>query len=140
MKLKIGKVLQQLNYSKVEAYKEMYPRETFPANLAFQERGLIVIICFHCEILTKRPLSKGFKTNTSGFSLFFFALEAILKVYLASFNHGNGCKTTCVGDTVGYNYLTMHFGNTLGWRKREDKQPVSVSYVLARETTKELLN
>ena len=69
------------NWTKVEAYKEMYPREKLAANFTFQERDLIVIICFHSEILTKRPLSKGFKTNLSGFSLFFFALEAILKVY-----------------------------------------------------------
>ena len=46
----MGKVLQQL--TKVEAYKQMYPRETFAANLTFQERDLIFIICFHCEILT----------------------------------------------------------------------------------------
>ena len=75
----------------------------------------------------------------SGFNLFFFALEAILKVALASFNRGNGGKTTCVGDRVGYNYRTIHFGNDKTWQTRDDKQPVSVLYVLARETTKELL-
>ena len=66
-------------------------------------------------------------------------MEAILKADLASFNRGNGGKTTCVGDCEGYNYRTMHFGNNTKWRKREDKQLVSVLYVLARETIKELL-
>ena len=64
-------------------------------------------------------------------------LEAILKVDLASLNRRNGGKTTCVGDSVGGNYHTMHFGNDKRWRTRDDKQPVSVSYLLARETTKE---
>jgi len=67
---------------------------------------------------------------------FFFVLEAISKAYLASFNCGNGGKTT----HVGYNYRTMHFGNYKRWRMREDKQPLSVSYMLARETTKQFLN
>jgi len=57
--MKTGKVLQQLNYSKMEAYKEMDPREMFAVILTFQEGELIVIIGFHCEILTKRSLSKG---------------------------------------------------------------------------------
>ena len=63
------------------------------SNLTFQDRDLIVIICFHCEILTKR--------------LFFFAVKAILKVDLAPFSRGNGGKTTCGGDRVGYNYRTI---------------------------------
>jgi len=71
---------------------------------------------------------------------FFLVLEAISKAYLASFNCGNGSKTMRVGDRVDYNYHTMHFGNYTRCWTREDKQPVSVSYVLARETTKQLLN
>ena len=73
-------------------------------------------------------------------SFFFFVLEAILKGYLASFICGNGGKTTHVDDRVGYNYRTMHFGNYTRCWMREDKQPVSVSYVLARETTKQCGN
>ena len=67
---------------------------------------------------------------------FFFVLEAFSKAYLASFNCGNGSKTT----RVGYNYRTMHFGNYTRWRTIEDKQLVSVLYELARETTKQLFN
>jgi len=67
-------------------------------------------------------------------------LEAFSKAYLASFNCGNGRKTTRVGISVGYNYRTMHFGNYTRWRTRKDKQLVSVLYVLARETTKQLFN
>ena len=58
-------------------------------------------------------------------------LEAILKVDLKSFNRGNGGKTTRVGDSVGYNYLTMHFGNDTRWRTREDKR-LNFAYVNQR--------
>jgi len=71
---------------------------------------------------------------------FLFTLEATLKAYLASFNRANGGKTTRMGDRTGYKYCTKHFGNYTRWQMREDKQPVSVSCVLTRETTKELLN
>lgn len=64
--------------------------------------------------------------------VFSFALEAMLKVYLESFNRGNGGKTTHVDDRVGLNYRTMHFGNDLRWRTRGDKQRFSFVYVNQR--------
>ena len=66
-------------------------------------------------------------------SIFFsFALEAILKVDLESFNHGNGNKTMRIGNRVGYNYRTMHFGNDTRWQMREDKLRFSFVYVNQR--------
>ena len=73
----------------------MFSHEMFATNLTFQGGGGRFDHLFppHAEILTKRPLFEGSLTNASGFNLFFFALEAILKVDLESYNHGNGSKT-----------------------------------------------
>ena len=62
----------------------MYSCEMFATNLAFQEGDFIVVICFHCEVLTKRPLFKS--SYTYRFTFFFFVLEAISKVDSKSFN------------------------------------------------------
>ena len=37
-----------------------------------------------------------------------------------------------VGDSVGYKYPTMHFGNDTRWRTREDKQRFNFVYVNQR--------
>ena len=87
------------NWTKIVAYKQMYSCEMFRTNLAFQKGDLVIITCSTVKSSLKDHFLKVLKLTVSIF--FFFALEAILKVDLESFNRGNGGKTTCVGDPCG---------------------------------------
>ena len=131
-KMKTGKVLQKLNYDRsiqanVLTWNVRY--KSYISGGRFDRHHLFSMWNPH----KKDHLLKVLKlTRPVSIFLCVFALEAILKVDLEYFNRGNGGKTTRVGDSVGYNYPTMHFGNDTRWRTREDKQRFNFVYVNQR--------
>ena len=125
------------NWTKIVAYKQMYSCEMFCTNLAFQKGDLVIITCSTVKSSLKDHFLKVLKLTVLIF--FSFALEAILKIDLESFNRGNWRENYVRGRPVWATTTAQCTLGTIqngGWEKINN---VSVSYMLTSETTTELL-